>query len=54
MIYGGVITGLQQNVVYLNRQFVHGVGETMLRKMRKELSQSARVKIRYISALFGR
>jgi hypothetical protein len=35
---------LQQNVVYLNRQFVHGVGETMLRKMRKEVSQSAKVK----------
>nr|DAQ35594.1 MAG TPA: hypothetical protein [Caudoviricetes sp.] len=27
-----------------NRQFVHGVGETMLRKMRKEVSQSAKVK----------
>ena len=38
----GVITEI--NVVYLNRRFVHGVGETMLRKMRKEVSQSAKVK----------
>ena len=35
-----------------NRQFVHGVGETMLRKMRKEVSQSAKVKKPHISALF--
>ena len=40
----GVITEIAIECGVSEQAVVHGVGETMLRKMRKEVSQSAKVK----------